>query len=87
MKARGCKYFQDYINYIDMIPLFLMIAMTSWTIIDAILVALDKIEVEAYEVLAIRDYIQSVNAVLMWYKFAYFLRVTNETGWLIRMIS
>jgi len=23
----------------------------------------------------------------MWYKFAYFLRVTNETGWLIRMIS
>ena len=35
----------------------------------------------------IRDYIQSLNAVLMWYKFAYLLRSTDQTGWLIRMIA
>lgn len=64
-----------------------MIAMTSWTVIESLLVKFSNNEHESFDILAIRDYIQSVNAVLMWYKFAYFLRVTDQTGWLIRMIS
>ena len=32
------------------------------------------------------DYIQSVAAILMWFKFIYFLRVHEKTGWLVGML-
>jgi len=33
-----------------------------------------------------RDSLQSIAAILMWFKFIYYLRATEETGWLIFMI-
>ena len=87
MHIRGCKYFSDAWNYIDLLPLFLMIGMCVWTAIASTRIHFGFEDKENYEVSGIRDYIQSLNAILMWFKFAYFLRATEQTGWLIRMIG
>jgi len=87
MRLQGCSYFTSFWNYLDIIPLVLMVTIAVWCAEDAISVRFKLVAGENYEEAQLRDYFQSVNAILMWFKFAYFLRVTDQTGWLIRMIG
>ena len=84
LRKKGCVKFTDAFNYIDLISLVLMMAMVTWTVTNSLSGGTEN---ENYEVAVIRDYIQSVNAVLMWYKFAYLMRSRDNTGWFIRMIA
>jgi hypothetical protein len=87
MRVKGWKYFLDFWNIIDILPPLLMITIAVWCAEDAIVVNLGLVPGENHGAAAYRDYFQSMNALLMWFKFAYFLRVTDQTGWLVRMIA
>jgi len=87
LRIAGLKFFKDPWNYIDIIPLCLMITITTWASYSAVTVKFYGASITAnYKIDAVRDWIQSLTAILMWFKFAYFLRATEATGWLIRMI-
>jgi hypothetical protein len=57
---------------------------SSWASFDVLLAGNKDIYTETGEVY--RDYLISFAALLMWFKFVYFMRCTENTGWLVRML-
>lgn len=79
----GPTYFLDAWNYLDIIPLILVTTTAAWAFLDTF--TSDKpADAEPGDVY--RDYMISFAALLMWLKFVYFMRCTENTGWLVRML-
>lgn len=81
----GWDYFFDAWNYLDILPIALVLSTTIWTVYDCVLDDLDD-DKNVATVQLWRDYLQSLAALGMWFKFIYFLRCTDSTGWLVRML-
>lgn len=67
----------NFWNYIDLVPPILLIVNISFSISEQLGLKSDK----SLDVL-----LQTITTFLMWFKLLYFLRIFENTGYLIRMI-
>ena len=73
----GLPYLTSFWNYIDLIPPFGIYIVLILGVLDFWNIHLD---------IAVESSILSIITFFMWFKFLYFLRIFNSTGYLIRMI-
>jgi len=72
---------------LDILPLGLTAGTAIWTCVDEVGVQFNGASLYSDVSGQLwREYLQSLAAILMWFKFIYFLRCTSTTGWLVRMI-
>ena len=71
------EYFKSFWNYIDIVPLLGILVVASLMIVNRYYKEIDPV---------ITAHILSVTTFLMWLKFLYFFRLSENTGYLIRLI-
>lgn len=83
MKREGWQYFTQVINYIDMIPIILVILVVMWS---ALLSAFNKIfdNVEIPDSLFFR--LIALAALFLWLKFVLFLRANYQFAYIVNML-